>query len=49
MKVMATGTFDILHPGHGVYLEESRKLDGRKKLTGRKIRQVLAGEAWTAE
>ena len=28
MKVMATGTFDILHPGHGVYLEESRKLGG---------------------
>lgn len=27
-KVMATGTFDILHPGHGVYLEESRKLGG---------------------
>ena len=26
MKIMATGTFDILHPGHGVYLEESRKL-----------------------
>ena len=28
MKVMATGTFDILHPGHGVYLEESKKLGG---------------------
>lgn len=27
-KVMATGTFDILHPGHGVYLEESKKLGG---------------------
>ena len=26
MKIMATGTFDILHPGHGVYLEESKKL-----------------------
>ena len=25
---MATGTFDILHPGHGVYLEESKKLGG---------------------
>ena len=29
MKVMATGTFDILHPGHGVYLEESKKLGGK--------------------
>jgi FAD synthetase len=28
MKVMATGTFDILHPGHGIYLEESKKLGG---------------------
>ena len=28
MKIMATGTFDILHPGHGVYLEESKKLGG---------------------
>lgn len=27
-KVMATGTFDILHPGHGVYLEESKRLGG---------------------
>lgn len=26
--VMATGTFDILHPGHGYYLEESKKLGG---------------------
>ncbi len=25
-KVMATGTFDILHPGHGIYLEEAKKL-----------------------
>lgn len=23
---MATGTFDILHPGHGVYLEKSKEL-----------------------
>ena len=28
MKVMATGTFDILHPEHGIYLEESKKLGG---------------------
>ena len=28
MKIMATGTFDILHPGHGIYLEESKKLGG---------------------
>jgi FAD synthetase len=26
--VMATGTFDIIHPGHGTYLEEARKLGG---------------------
>lgn len=28
-KVMATGTFDLLHPGHGIYLEESKKLGGK--------------------
>ncbi len=28
MKVMASGTFDILHPGHGIYLEEAKKLGG---------------------
>lgn len=27
--VMATGTFDIIHPGHGFFLEEARKLGGR--------------------
>lgn len=27
-KVMASGTFDILHPGHGIYLEEAKKLGG---------------------
>ncbi len=26
VKVVATGTFDILHPGHVLYLSESRKL-----------------------
>lgn len=26
--VMATGTFDIIHPGHGIYLEEAKKLGG---------------------
>ena len=26
--VMATGTFDIIHPGHIYYLEESKKLGG---------------------
>ncbi|HJJ89453.1 MAG TPA: FAD synthase [Methanocorpusculum sp.] len=25
-KIVATGTFDILHPGHLFYLEESKKL-----------------------
>jgi FAD synthetase len=27
--VMATGTFDIIHPGHGYYLQESRRLGGK--------------------
>ncbi|NLU04907.1 MAG: FAD synthase [Methanothermobacter sp.] len=26
---MATGTFDIIHPGHGFFLEEARKLGGK--------------------
>lgn len=26
MRVLATGTFDILHPGHVAYLEEAKKL-----------------------
>ena len=26
MKVLATGTFDILHPGHILYLREAKKL-----------------------
>jgi FAD synthetase len=29
MKVMATGTFDILHPGHGLYLEKAKQLGGK--------------------
>ncbi len=28
-KVMATGTFDLLHPGHGIYLNEAKKLGGK--------------------
>lgn len=27
---MASGTFDILHPGHAFYLEEAKKLGGDK-------------------
>jgi FAD synthetase len=27
--VMATGTFDLIHPGHAYYLEESKKLGGQ--------------------
>ncbi len=26
--IMATGTFDLLHPGHGYYLQESKNLGG---------------------
>ncbi len=28
MKVMASGTFDLLHPGHGIYLQEAKNLGG---------------------
>ncbi len=28
MKVMATGTFDILHPGHVLFLEKAKELGG---------------------
>ncbi|MCK9150909.1 FAD synthase [Methanobacterium alcaliphilum] len=27
--VMATGTFDLIHPGHGLYLQEAKKLGGK--------------------
>ena len=27
-KVMASGTFDLLHPGHGIYLQEAKTLGG---------------------
>lgn len=26
--IMATGTFDLIHPGHGYYLQESKNLGG---------------------
>ncbi len=29
ITIMATGTFDLIHPGHGYYLEESKKLGGK--------------------
>ncbi len=38
---MATGTFDIIHPGHGYYLEESKKLGGE----GAKLIVVIARDA----
>jgi FAD synthetase len=28
IKVMASGTFDLIHPGHGFYLQEAKKLGG---------------------
>jgi len=27
--VMATGTFDIIHPGHGLYLKKAKELGGK--------------------
>ncbi|RAP47003.1 MAG: FAD synthase [Methanosphaera sp. rholeuAM6] len=35
---MATGTFDIIHPGHAFYLEETKKLGG----TDAKLLVVIA-------
>lgn len=32
IKVMATGTFDIIHPGHGFYLEKAKRLGGKDSL-----------------
>lgn len=28
IKIMASGTFDLIHPGHAFYLEEAKKLGG---------------------
>ena len=28
MRVMASGTFDIIHPGHGLYFEIAKELGG---------------------
>jgi FAD synthetase len=38
---MATGTFDIIHPGHGYYLEESKKIGGNNS----KLVVVVARDA----
>ena len=38
VKVMATGTFDLLHPGHIYYLKEAKKL-------GDKLAVVVATDA----
>ncbi|PKL71577.1 MAG: FAD synthase, partial [Methanobacteriales archaeon HGW-Methanobacteriales-2] len=37
---MATGTFDLIHPGHGFYLEEAKKLGGE----GARLVVVIARE-----
>lgn len=39
--VMATGTFDLIHPGHGLFLEEAKKLGG----SGAKLVVVLARDS----
>ena len=41
IKIMATGTFDIIHPGHGYYLQESKNLGG----TDSKLVVVVARDA----
>ncbi len=38
---MATGTFDLIHPGHGFYLEEAKKLGGK----GARLVVVIARES----
>ena len=38
---MATGTFDLIHPGHGLYLEEAKKLGGE----GARLVVVIARES----
>jgi FAD synthetase len=38
---MATGTFDIIHPGHGYYLQESKNLGGENS----KLIVVVARDA----
>ena len=42
-KVMASGTFDLLHPGHGIYLQEAKNLGGYKSKQKRK-RVPIVGE-----
>ena len=38
---MATGTFDLIHPGHGFYLEEAKKLGSE----GARLVVVIARES----
>lgn len=40
--VVATGTFDLLHPGHVFYLERSRALGGRLVLVAAGINRPPA-------
>ncbi|MGL4670073.1 MAG: adenylyltransferase/cytidyltransferase family protein [Methanobacteriaceae archaeon] len=40
-KVMATGTFDLIHSGHGLFLEEAKKLGGN----GAKLVVVVARDS----
>lgn len=39
--VMATGTFDIIHPGHGLFLREAKKMGG----DGARLVVVLARDS----